>query len=166
MENKINYSLLNNLSKEERYKKVLPQIYSLIEGENNLIANLANTISVLKYAFDYYLWIGFYFLDEMNNSELVVGPYQGKIACTRLKSGKGVCWAAVKKMKTILVDDVNKFPGHIACDSDSKSEIVVPLIKDNRILGVLDVDSDRKSAFDEIDKKYLEELINKIIYIF
>jgi GAF domain-containing protein len=163
---KINFSDLNSLSKEEKYKAILPQIYSLIEGEYNLIANLANIVSVLKYAFDYYLWVGFYFIDPENEKELVLGPYQGKVACTRLKAGKGVCWASVRKRETVLVENVNEVPGHIACDSDARSEIVIPVIKNDKVIAVLDIDSGSLSAFDETDKKYLLELINKISYIF
>lgn len=164
--NDINFSDFNNLSKEEKYKAVLPQIYSLIEGENNKIANIANLVSVLKYTFDYYLWVGVYFIDTKNKTELVIGPFQGKVPCTRLKKGKGVCWTAVQKKETILVEDVNDFSGHIACDSEAKSEIVIPVIKDEVVTAVLDVDSSNIAAFDETDKKYLEELIRKTTYIF
>jgi L-methionine (R)-S-oxide reductase len=162
----INFFSFNNLPKEEKYKSVLSLIYSLVSEEKNKIANLANIVSVLKYTFDYYSWVGFYFMDTENSYELVIGPYQGKVACTRLKLGKGVCWTSVKNKETILVKDVNSFPGHIACDSNTKSEIVVPVIKNNEVTAVLDVDSGDYSAFDETDKKYLEELINKITYIF
>lgn len=162
----INFLSLNNLSKEEKYKAILPLIYSLVDGENNKIANLANLVSVLKYTFEHYLWVGLYFIDIENKTELVLGPFQGKVACTRLKAGKGVCWAAVEKKETILIDDVNSFSGHIACDSDAKSEIVIPVIKNDEVVAVLDVDSVTVAAFDKTDKKYLEELINKIIHIF
>lgn len=162
----INFSSFNNLSKEEKYKAVLPQIYSLIEGEKNKIANLANLLSVLKYTFEQYLWVGFYFVDIENKTELVLGPFQGKVSCTRLKIDKGVCATAVQKKETIMVDDVYSFPGHIFCDSNSKSEIVVPVIKNEEVIAVLDVDSGSFAAFDETDKKYLEELIRKTTYIF
>jgi len=162
----INFSSFNNLSKEEKYKEVLPLIYSLIEGEKNKIANLANLLSVLKYTFEHYLWVGFYFVDTENKTELVLGPFQGKVSCTRLKIEKGVCGTAVQKKETILVDDVYSFPGHIFCDSNSKSEIVIPVIKNEEVVAVLDIDSGNFAAFDETDKKYLEELINKITYIF
>lgn len=164
--NEISFLDFAGLSKEEKYKKILPIVDALFEGEYNRIANLSNLVSVLKYSFDYYLWVGFYFLDTEKKTELVVGPYQGKIACTRLRLGKGVCSAAVEKKETIVVDDVNSFPGHIACDSDSKSEIVIPVVKDNEVVAVLDVDSEKISAFDSIDKKYLEQLIKNITYIF
>ncbi|MCX6163875.1 MAG: GAF domain-containing protein [Ignavibacteriae bacterium] len=144
----------------------MPQIFYLFEGESNKIANLANLVSVLKYTFEYYLWIGFYFVDTENRTELVIGPYQGKVPCTRLKTGKGVCWTAVQKKETIVVEDVNDFQGHIACDSDAKSEIVVPVIKNDKVIAVLDIDSNIIASFDETDKKYLEELIKKITYIF
>jgi GAF domain-containing protein len=157
-----NLHIPENLTKEEKYKTIIPQIASLIDGEENLIANLANTVSVLKHTFEYYLWVGFYFIDEKNKSELVLGPYQGKVACTRLKVGKGVCGTAAAEKKTVLVEDVNKFPGHIFCDADSKSEIVIPLFKNNEVTAVLDIDSGEYSAFDLIDKKYLEEIV-KII---
>jgi len=162
----IDFLQFRDLSKEEKYKAVLPQIFSLMEGEKNKIANLANIVSVLKYSFEYYSWVGFYFIDIENKTELVVGPYQGKVPCTRLKTGKGVCWSAVQEKRTVLVKDVNDFPGHIACDSDAKSEIVIAVIKNGEAIAVLDVDSDRLGAFDETDKKYLEELIRKTTYIF
>lgn len=164
--NEIDFFSFKNLSKEEKYKSVLSLICSLIDGEKNKIANLANVVSVLKHSFDHYLWAGFYFIDNENDTELVIGPYQGKVACTRLKAGKGVCWASVQKKETILVEDVSNFPGHIACDSESKSEIVVPIIKNDKVFAVLDVDSNTIAAFDATDKKYLEELINKITKIF
>ena len=162
----IDFNKISDLTKEEKYKTVLPQIISLVKGEQNKIANLANVVSVLKYTFDYYLWAGFYFTDEENSEELVLGPFQGKIACTRLKMGKGVCGTAAEKMETIIVDDVDKFPGHIFCDSDSKSEIVIPVVKNGKAAAVLDIDSGIYSAFDDTDKKYLQELIKKIEYIF
>jgi L-methionine (R)-S-oxide reductase len=157
--NQIDFSGLANLSKEEKYKTIIPQISSLIEDEKNLIANLANTVAVLKYTFDYYLWVGFYFADAENESELVLGPYQGKVACTRLKAGRGVCGTAVAKKETVMVEDVNSFPGHIFCDADAKSEIVLPVVIKDAVAAVLDVDSGSFSAFDETDKKYLEEII-------
>jgi L-methionine (R)-S-oxide reductase len=160
--NQIDFSGFENLSKEEKYKTIIPQISSLIEEEKNLIANLANTVSVLKYTFDYYLWVGFYFVDTENKSELVLGPYQGKVACTRLKTGRGVCGTAAEKKETILVEDVNSFPGHIFCDTDAKSEIVVPVVINKTVVAVLDIDSNIFSAFDKTDKKYLEEIIEKV----
>ena len=166
MESKIDFESVKNLTKEDKYKAILPQVISLVEGEKNLIANLSNVVSVLKYTFEYYLWVGFYFIDSENESELVLGPFQGKVACTRLKVGKGVCGMAVEKKETIIVEDVEKFSGHIYCDTESKSEIVIPVIKNGRVIAVLDIDSDSLAAFDETDKKYLEEIIKKIMNIF
>lgn len=163
MSGKIDFSYFRNKSKEDKYREILPQIYSLVKDEKYLIANLANIVSVLKYTFDYYLWVGFYFIDPENKSELVLGPYQGKVACTRLPGIKGVCWASVIKKEIIVAGNVDEFPGHIACDSDSKSEIVIPVVKDNEVIAVLDVDSGNLNAFDETDSKYLGELINGIV---
>jgi len=143
------------LDKESKYKNLLPQIKSLIEGEENLIANLANICAALKQTFNFF-WVGFYLV---NNNELILGPFQGSIACTRIPFGKGVCGTAWKEQKTILVEDVEKFPGHIACSSLSRSEIVIPVFnKNNVVTMVLDIDSDKLSDFDSIDQKYLEQL--------
>ena len=144
-----------NLTKAERYEQLLPQIKALIAEETDIIANLANICGVLKYNMPGFFWIGFYLL---KGNELVLGPYQGPVACTRIQIGKGVCGAAALRRETIIVADVDKFPGHIACSSLSRSEIVIPLLKENEVWGVLDVDSDSLNMFDEIDKKYLEEL--------
>lgn len=144
------------LSKAEKYKQLLPQIRSLVDGENDLVANLANICAALKYGMDAFFWVGFYFV---KGDELVLGPFQGPVACTRIKIDKGVCSVAVKDRKTMVVDDVNIFPGHIACSAESKSEIVVPIRQtDNDIFGVLDIDSDSYSMFDSVDAKYLEEV--------
>lgn len=149
--------IVKNATKEEKYIALLPQIEALITGEENNIANLANTAAALKQTFGFF-WVGFYLDDE--NGQLVLGPFQGPIACTRIRYGKGVCGTSFSKEETILVPDVNLFPGHIACSSDSKSEIVIPLKnKIGKIIGVLDVDSDHLDDFDETDQKYLEELI-------
>jgi len=153
------------VAKEDRYKAIIPQIESLIDGEENFVANLSNISSVLKYSFENFNWTGFYLFDKSAN-ELVLGPFQGKVACTRIKTGNGVCGSAVKEKRTIIVEDVNKFESHIFCDPDSKSEIVIPVIKDDDVKGVLDIDSDKLSNFDLTDKKYLEELISKILKIF
>lgn len=143
--------------KAEIYQAILPQIKSLIAGEPSLIANLANTAAVLKEAFDFF-WVGFY-LDD-GRGELVLGPFQGPIACTRIKYEKGVCGQSFSSQKTLLVPDVNQFPGHIACSFLSQSEIVIPLRdRSGEVVGVLDVDSDLPDDFDEIDKQYLEELM-------
>ncbi len=147
-------------TKEEIYSELLPQIKSLIEGETDLIANLANVTSALKQAFETFSWVGFYLMKE---GELVLGPFQGKLACTRIKIGSGVCGTSALKKETIIVPDVEKFPGHIYCDPDSKSEIVVPIIKDGEVLGVLDIDSYRLNNFDEVDKIYLEKLVGLLI---
>jgi len=155
----------DNLSKEEKYKSLLPQINSLISDEKNFISNLANITSALKYTFADFLWVGFY-LKEKDIDELVLGPFQGRVACSRMEFGKGVCGAAAVKKETIIVEDVNKFPGHILCNALSKSEIVVPVIINSKAVGVLDIDSDKPGNFDDTDKKYLEELINNISYIF
>lgn len=144
-----------NLTKEERYKQLLPQIKALVEGETDTIANLANICAVLKYNMPGFFWVGFYVIKQ---GELVLGPYQGPVACTRIQLTKGVCGAAASKGETIIVPDVDKFPGHIACSSLSKSEIVIPIFNGNFVKGVLDVDSDSLNMFDETDRKYLEEI--------
>lgn len=145
-------------NKEEQYQTLLPQIKALIEGEPDLIANLANITAALKEQFGW-LWIGFYLV---KNDELVLGPFQGPVACTRIKKGRGVCGSSWAKAKTLIVPDVEKFPGHIACSSLSRSEIVLPLMRDNEVVGVLDVDSEALDCFDETDRKYLEEIIGWI----
>ncbi|WP_455583998.1 GAF domain-containing protein [Bacteroides sp.] len=141
-------------SKEEQYSSLLPQIQSLIEGETELIANLANVTAALKEAFGF-LWVGFYLV---KGDELVLAPFQGPIACTRIRKGRGVCGTAWQERKTLIVPDVDAFPGHIACSSLSRSEIVVPLLRDDDVWGVLDIDSEQLNTFDETDKKYLELL--------
>lgn len=143
-------------SKEVQYKSLIPQIKSLIDGESNMIANMANICAALKEQFGW-LWVGFYLVE---NDELVLGPFQGPVACTRIQKGKGVCGAAWQNAQTILVPDVEQFPGHIACSSLSKSEIVLPFFSNNEIIGVLDVDSTLLNDFDDIDKKYLKEIIS------
>lgn len=146
-------------SKEERYRVLLPQIDSLIAGETDVVANLSNIAAALKQTFDFF-WVGFYLV---KNNQLVLGPFQGPIACTRINFGKGVCGMAWKLRKTIVVPDVDAFPGHIACSSASKSEIVVPAVKNQEVALVLDVDSDKLNDFDETDRKFLEELVAKIV---
>ena len=141
-------------SKEEQYLSLLPQVRSLIEGEVDFVANLANVAAALKEAFDFF-WVGFYLVKQ---DQLVLGPFQGPVACTRIRKGKGVCGTAWQEGATLLVPDVEVFPGHIACSSLSRSEIVVPLIKDGKVWGVLDIDSDLLNFFDETDRKYLEEM--------
>jgi len=147
-----------NTDKAARYQTLLPQIDSLIEGESDLIANLSNVAAALKQTFDFF-WVGFYIV---KNNELVLGPFQGPIACTRIGFGKGVCGTAWKEKKTIIVPDVDAFPGHIACSSASKSEIVVPVFLNNEVSMVLDVDSDQLNSFDETDQHFLETLLAKI----
>ena len=146
--------IITGNNKAEIYQSLLPQIKSLVSGEDNLIANLANTAAVLKTAFNF-LWVGFYLVD---GDELVLAPFQGPIACTRIKKGRGVCGAAWQTGETQLVPDVDAFPGHIACSSLSRSEIVIPLYRGQEIYGVLDIDSDQLNTFDEIDLKYLSEI--------
>lgn len=141
-------------SKEQQYESLLPQIEALVSGEPDLIANLANAAAALKEQFGW-LWTGFYLV---KNNELVLGPFQGPIACTRIRKGKGVCGVCWEQQKTMLVPDVEKFPGHIACSSLSRSEIVIPLLYKQQLWGVLDVDSEELNTFDETDQLYLEKL--------
>ena len=147
--------LPQNASKKDTYEDLIPQIEALITGESDLYANLANVAAALREAFGFF-WVGFYLV---KNGQLVLGPFQGPIACTRINFGKGVCGTAWKEKQTQLVPDVDAFPGHIACSSASKSEIVVPVFKGEEVAMVLDVDSDRLSDFDQTDQKYLEELM-------
>jgi GAF domain-containing protein len=142
-------------SKEEQYTSLLPQIQGLLTGEPDLIANLANISAALKEQFGWF-WVGFYLVKE---DELVLGPFQGPVACTRIRKGRGVCGSSWEKAVTLIVPDVEKFPGHIACSSLSKSEIVLPLVKDGKVWGVLDADSSNLSEFDETDQHYLEKII-------
>ena len=145
-------------TKAEQYETLLPQILAIIEGEEDLVANLANISAALKEQFGW-LWVGFYLVKK---DELVLGPFQGPIACTRIKKGRGVCGAAWEKATTLVVPDVEKFPGHIACSSLSKSEIVLPIIRNNEVIGVLDVDSELLGHYDEVDAKYLGILLGEI----
>jgi L-methionine (R)-S-oxide reductase len=145
-------------SKAEVYQSLIPQIKGLLDGEPDLIANLANVSAALKEQFGW-LWVGFYLV---KHEELVLGPFQGPVACTRIKKGRGVCGAAWQNAETLIVADVEKFPGHIACSSLSRSEIVVPMIRNNEVIGVLDVDATELDQFDETDKKYLEQIISLI----
>ena len=145
-------------TKEEQYRSVIPQIKALMEGERDLVANLANITAALKEQFGW-LWVGFYIV---KNDELVLGPFQGPVACTRIKKGRGVCGASWQREETVIVPDVEKFPGHIACSSLSKSEIVVPVIRNNTVIGVLDVDSEYLNSYDETDQRFLEEIVAAI----
>ncbi len=144
--------------KAARYEALIPQIEALTTGEPDLIANLANIAAALKQTMNFF-WVGFYLV---KNNELVLGPFQGPIACTRITMGKGVCGASWKEKKVLVVPDVDEFPGHIACSSDSKSEIVLPVLKNNEVVLVLDVDSDKLNDFDKIDEKYLTQLVGII----
>jgi len=150
--------LITKGTKEEQYESLLPQIKGLLEGEPDLIANLSNITGALKEQFNW-LWVGFYLVKD---DELVLGPFQGPVACTRIKKGKGVCGACWANAKTLIVPDVEKFPGHIACSSLSRSEIVVPIIRNNKVLGVLDADSIEPGQYDNIDQNYLEQIIELI----
>jgi len=173
-------------TKAEQYESLIPQIKGLLEGEPDIVANLANIVAALKEQFDW-LWIGFYlvkpasakasdsagatsdksadksaFAKSPTDKELVLGPFQGPVACTRIRKGKGVCGTSWEKAQTIIVPDVEKFPGHIACSSLSKSEIVVPVIRNNEVIGVLDVDSKELDRFDQTDQFYLEKILKLI----
>lgn len=145
-------------SKAEQYESLLPQIKGLLEGENDLVANTANVVAALKEQFGWF-WVGFYFV---KNDELVLGPFQGPVACTRIKKGRGVCGSSWAQQQTLIVPDVEKFPGHIACSSLSKSEIVVPVIRNQEVVAVLDVDSDAYDQFDTTDQQFLEKVVNLI----
>jgi len=147
-----------SVSKKERYQTLLPQIKALVEGEPDQVANLSNIAAALKQTMDFF-WVGFYLVKE---NQLVLGPFQGPIACTRIDLGKGVCGTAWKEKRTIIVPDVEKFPGHIACNSASKSEIVLPAFKNNEVALVLDVDSDALNDFNSTDQLALEELMRII----
>jgi len=145
-------------TKEEQYQSVIPQIQALVDGEPDLVANLANISAALKEQFGWF-WIGFYLVKD---NELVLGPFQGPIACTRIRKGRGVCGTSWAQEKTIIVPDVEKFPGHIACSSLSRSEIVVPFFRNGQVAGVLDVDSAELDQFDETDKLFLEQIVQLI----
>lgn len=148
--------IIDKRGKKEMYATLLPQIKALVEGESNRVANLANVAAALKQTFDFF-WVGFYLVED---GELVLGPFQGPIACTRIRYGRGVCGTAWKEGKTLIVPDVDKFPGHIACSSASRSEIVVPIYnKEKEVVGVLDIDSDRLAEFDETDREWLERIV-------
>lgn len=145
-------------NKAEQYQSLLPQIKGLLDGEPDLIANMANVVAALKEQFGW-LWVGFY---VVKNEELVLAPFQGPVACTRIKKGRGVCGSSWAQAKTLIVPDVEQFPGHIACSSLSKSEIVVPVIRNNEVVAVLDVDSSEYDQFDTTDQQYLEAIVNLI----
>lgn len=146
--------------KAEQYASLIPQIQALLEGEPDLVANLANVSAALKEQFGW-LWVGFYLV---KNEELVLGPFQGPVACTRIRKGRGVCGTAWQEARTLIVPDVEQFPGHIACSSLSRSEIVVPVIRNQQVVAVLDVDSVEPDQFDAVDQQYLEQLISLISF--
>ena len=147
------------IPKEEQYQSLIPQIEGLLYGETDFVANMANVSAALKEQFNWF-WVGFYLV---KNDELVLGPFQGPVACTRIAKGKGVCGSSWLQQKTLIVPNVDEFPGHIACASASKSEIVLPLIKNGEVIGVLDVDSEFLDHFDNIDKSYLEQVIHALL---
>lgn len=147
--------------KAARYREVEQEIAATISGETNLVARMATVSNILHHAFAHYFWTGFYVVDLEKPNELVVGPYQGTLGCLRIAFGKGVCGTAAARRETVIVDDVHAFPGHIACDSRSESEIVVPVYdRDGRLIAVFDVDSDQKSMFDETDRAALEAILH------
>ncbi len=145
-------------SKTDQYESLLPQVKGLLDGEPDLIANMANIAGALKEQFGWF-WVGFYIV---KNNELVLGPFQGPVACTRIQKGRGVCGTSWQKAETIIVPDVEKFPGHIACSSLSRSEIVVPVIRQEEVVAVLDADSDEYDQFDSTDQKYLQSIVDLI----
>jgi L-methionine (R)-S-oxide reductase len=151
-------SIIKSGTRAEQYKSLIPQIKGLLTGESDLIANLANVAAALKEQFGW-LWVGFYLV---KGEELVLGPFQGPVACTRIRKGKGVCGAAWAQGETIIVPDVEAFPGHIACSSASRSEIVLPLFSAGEVVGVLDVDSESLNEFDEVDARFLAEILTLI----
>lgn len=144
-----------HLAEDEKYRLLVSQLKSLLNKNENIISNLSNCTAAIKEVVDKVSWIGFYLFD---GKHLYLGPFQGKVACTIIDIGKGVCGTSARRKETIIVPDVDKFPGHIACDSGSKSEIVIPIIKNNSLIGVLDLDSYEYNSFNELDKKYLEEI--------
>ncbi|PZR26680.1 MAG: diguanylate cyclase [Citrobacter freundii] len=147
-------------TKEEQYQSLIPQIKGLLEGEPDLVANLANTVAALKEQFGW-LWVGFYLV---KNDELVLAPFQGPVACTRIRKGRGVCGTSWAEAKTLIVPDVEKFPGHIVCSSLSRSEIVIPVIRNGEVIGVLDVDATELAQFDTVDQEYLEQIVDLISF--
>lgn len=164
--------IVSGNTKEEKYSSLIPQIKALTEGETDVIANLSNIMSALKFGMNFF-WVGIYFVRNLSpalsmkegegeKKELVLGPFQGPVACTRITYGKGVCGAAWKEKRTIIVEDVEKFPGHIACSSLSRSEIVVPAFNNEEVVLILDVDSEYLFNFDETDKEYLEQIMRLI----
>ncbi len=151
---------MDTLKKRSRYQRIYKQLKGLFHERQNPVARMATVVALLHHKMEYYFWTGFYLLDR---EELIVGPYQGPVACIKLKKGTGVCWAAINTSEAVIVPDVHQFPGHIACDSRSNSEIVLPLMdQDGRIVGVLDVDSRDRDSFDEVDAEELGQIISLI----
>ncbi|MBL4676501.1 MAG: GAF domain-containing protein [Mucilaginibacter sp.] len=150
--------ITTSADKEEQYRSLIPQIEALLYGETDLIANLANVAAALKEQFKWF-WVGFYLV---KNNELVLGPFQGPVACTRIAKGKGVCGTSWEKAAVLIVPDVEEFPGHIACSSASRSEIVLPLFHEDHVIGVLDVDSEDLDKFDDVDANYLQQVVQLI----
>jgi GAF domain-containing protein len=147
-------------TKNEQYSSLIPQITALLSGETDQIANMANVCAALKEQFNFF-WVGFYMVKD---NELVLGPFQGPVACTRIQKSKGVCGSSWAQSETLIVPDVEAFPGHIACSSASKSEIVIPIIRNGSVIGVLDVDSDELNSFDETDAIYLSQILDLILF--
>ena len=145
----------SNHSTEEKYKLLIKQLNNLLNKKDNFLSNLSNLTAALKQSFDKISWVGFYLFD---GKKLYLGPFQGQVACTEIELGKGVCGTSAEKREIVIVPDVDKFPGHISCDTGSRSEIVIPVLKDDELFGVLDIDSYSYDSFDETDKKYLEEI--------
>ena len=150
--------LISRGNRSEQYRSLIPQVKALLDGETDLIANMANMAAALKEQFGW-LWVGFYLVKK---DELVLGPFQGPVACTRIKKGRGVCGKCWADKSTLIVADVEKFPGHIACSSLSRSEIVIPVLKEGEVVAVLDADSELLNHFDDTDRKYLEEMVGMI----
>lgn len=150
---------MDRIRKENRYKRINTQIEDLIQKTNDPLARMSTIAAILHHKFDYFFWTGFY---HLVNGELIVRCYQGSVACLVLEKHKGVCWTAIDKKKIQIISDVHKFPGHIACDSRSVSEIVIPIYKDEKIVAVLDVDSKKLDSFDEVDAKFLEKIVEMI----
>ncbi|WP_019154865.1 GAF domain-containing protein [Robertmurraya massiliosenegalensis] len=147
-------------NRQDQYNLLNKQLVALLEGESNQIANLSNAAALLNQFLDRINWVGFYLTEE---NELVLGPFQGLPACVRIPFGKGVCGTSASQMKTFRIEDVHAFPGHIACDAASQSEMVIPLIKDGKVIGVLDIDSPEKNRFDEVDQENLETFVKELI---
>jgi len=145
----------SNLSKDEKYRLLIKQLKTLLNKKDNFLSSLSNLTAALKQSFDKISWVGFYLF---GGNKLYLGPFQGQVACTEIELGKGVCGTSAEKRESIIVADVDTFPGHIACDTGSRSEIVVPVLKNQKLFGVLDIDSYKYNSFDETDKNYLEEI--------